>query len=43
VTARSTATSLDTTDPRSAKQMSPSEWIAAERQRQMRQWEARNR
>jgi hypothetical protein len=43
VTARSTATSLDTTDPRSAKQMSPSEWIAAERQRQTRQWEARNR
>lgn len=43
VTARSTATSLDTTDPRSVKQMSPSEWIAAERQRQVRQWEARNR
>jgi hypothetical protein len=43
VTARSTATSLDTTDPRSVKQMSPSDWIAAERQRQVRQWEARNR
>jgi hypothetical protein len=43
VTARSTATSLDTTDPRSVKQMSPSDWIAAERQRQVRQWESSNR
>lgn len=43
VSARTTSTSLDTTDPRAAKQMSASEWIAAERARQVRQWEARNR
>jgi hypothetical protein len=43
VSARTTSTSLDTTDPRAAKQMSASEWIAAERARQARQWEARNR
>lgn len=43
VSARTTSTSLDTTDPRAAKQMSASEWIAAERARQTRQWEARNR
>ena len=34
----------DTTDPRSVKTMSTSEWIEAERQRQIRKWEAqRNR
>jgi hypothetical protein len=34
----------DTTDPRSIKSMSTSEWIEAERQRQIRKWEAhRNR
>ena len=43
VSARSASTTLDTTDPRAAKQMSASEWIAAERARQTRQWEARNR
>lgn len=43
VSARSASTTLDTTDPRAAKQMSASEWIAAERARQMKQWEARNR
>lgn len=36
VTARSSPTVLDTTDPRSTKAMSTSEWIAAERARQMR-------
>lgn len=36
--------SYDTTDPRSIKNMSTSEWIEAERQRQMKKWEAqRNR
>lgn len=45
VTARTTGTpSHDTTDPRSIKTMSTSEWIEAERQRQIRKWEAqRNR
>ena len=45
VTARSSgAPSYDTTDPRSTKTMSASEWIEAERQRQIRKWEAqRNR
>jgi hypothetical protein len=44
VTARSSAgRTLDTTDPRSIKEMTTSEWIAAERQRQIKQWEARNR
>lgn len=43
VSARSASTTLDTTDPRAAKQMGASEWIAAERARQMKQWEARNR
>jgi hypothetical protein len=34
----------DTTDPRSVKSMSTSEWIEAERQRQIKKWEAqRNR
>ncbi len=36
VSARSTNTSYDTTDPRSAKTMSDSEWITAERNRQMK-------
>lgn len=36
--------SYDTTDPRSIKNMSTSEWIEAERQRQIKKWEAqRNR
>ena len=35
---------IDTTDPRSIKSMSTSEWIEADRARQMRKWEAqRNR
>lgn len=38
------APSYDTTDPRSVKSMSTSEWIEAERQRQIKKWEAqRNR
>ena len=41
VTARSAGgTSYDTTDPRSVKTMSVSEWIEAERQRQIRKFEA---
>jgi hypothetical protein len=45
VTARSSGSpSHDTTDPRSIKTMSTSEWIEAERQRQIRKYEAqRNR
>lgn len=44
VTPRSnTASSFDTTDPRSIKSMSTSEWIEAERKRQVKEWEARNR
>ena len=45
VTARSTgSTSHDTTDPRSVKSMTASQWIEAERQRQIKKWEAqRNR
>ena len=45
VTARSTGgTAYDTTDPRSTKTMSASEWIEAERNRQIRKLEAqRNR
>jgi hypothetical protein len=45
VTARSTsAPGYDTTDPRSVKNMSTSEWIEAERLRQIKKWEAtRNR
>lgn len=45
VTARTTGgSSYDTTDPRSTKTMSASEWIEAERQRQIRKLEAqRNR
>lgn len=41
VTARSSGSpSFDTTDPRSVKNMSTSEWIEAERQRQIKKWEA---
>ena len=45
VTARSSGSpASDTTDPRSIKSMSTSEWIEAERQRQIKKWEAqRNR
>ena len=45
ITARSTsAPAYDTTDPRSTKVMSTSEWIEAERARQIKKWEAsRNR
>jgi hypothetical protein len=34
---------LDTTDPRSIKEMSTSEWIEAERQRQIKKWESQQR
>jgi hypothetical protein len=34
---------LDTTDPRSIKEMSTSEWIEAERQRQIRRWESQHK
>lgn len=41
VTAKSAgAPAYDTTDPRSVKTMSTSEWIEAERQRQIKKWEA---
>jgi len=44
VTSRtSSAPTYDTTDPRSVKSMSTSEWIEAERQRQIRKWEAQRR
>jgi len=45
ITARSTGSSAtDTTDPRAIKSMSTSEWIEADRQRQIKKWEAqRNR
>ena len=44
VTAKgSSAPVYDTTDPRSISAMSASEWIERERQRQIKQWEARNR
>jgi len=45
VTARTTGSpALDTTDPRSIKSMTTSQWIEAERARQMKKWEAqRNR
>jgi hypothetical protein len=45
VTARSTGSNqFDTTDPRSTKSMSTSEWIEAERMRQIKKYEAqRNR
>jgi hypothetical protein len=35
------APAYDTTDPRSIKTMSTSDWIAAERQRQIKAWEAK--
>jgi len=38
-----TAPSYDTTDPRSIKSMSTSEWIAAERARQEKKWLAQHR
>jgi hypothetical protein len=41
--ARTTSTSVETTDPRSIKTMTTSQWIEAERQRQIRNWEAKNR
>ena len=34
---------MDTTDPRSIKEMSTSEWIEAERQRQIKKWESQHR
>ena len=43
VTPRGGSAAYDTTDPRSLKAMSTSEWIEAERQRQIKAWEARNR
>lgn len=44
VTARSTgAPAYDTTDPRSVKSMTTSQWIEAERQRQIKKWEAQHR
>ena len=45
VTARGTSgAAFDTTDPRSTKTMSTSDWIAADRARQAKKWEAqRNR
>ena len=44
ITARSSGSpALDTTDPRSLKTMSTSEWIEAERQRQVRKWEAQRK
>jgi len=44
VTARSTGSpAYDTTDPRSIKTMSTSDWIEADRQRQLKKLEARNR
>jgi hypothetical protein len=39
----SNAPAYDTTDPRSVKTMTTSEWIEAERQRQMKSWEAKRR
>jgi hypothetical protein len=44
VTAKGTGAPVyDTTDPRSIAAMSASEWIERERQRQIKNWEARNR
>lgn len=44
VTAKgASAGSYETTDPRSVSAMSTSEWIEAERRRQIRQWEAQQR
>lgn len=42
-TKATTAPSYDTTDPRSIKSMSTSEWIEAERQRQIRKYEAQRK
>jgi hypothetical protein len=39
----SSSPTYDTTDPRSVKSMTTSEWIEAERQRQVKKWEAKNR
>ena len=44
VTARANGTqTFDTTDPRSIKAMSTSEWIEAERLRQVKKWDAQNK
>jgi hypothetical protein len=44
VTARSSGSpAFDTTDPRSTKTMTDSQWIEAERARQRKKWEAQNR
>lgn len=43
IKAKGASPSYDTTDPRSISQMSTSEWIEAERRRQVRQWEAKNK
>ncbi len=44
VSARTTGSpAYDTTDPRSIKQMSTSQWIEAERQRQIKKLQAQNR
>ena len=44
VTARSSGgAAFDTTDPRSTKTMTDSQWIEAERARQRKKWEAQNR
>ena len=44
VTSRASGSpAYDTTDPRSTKNMTTSQWIEAEMQRQIRQWEQRNR
>ncbi len=44
VTAKGSGTAgYETTDPRSIQNMSTSEWIEAERRRQIRQWEAQQR
>jgi len=44
VTARSSgAPAYDTTDPRSTKTMTDSQWIVAERRRQQKKWEMQNR
>ena len=44
VTARSSGSpAFDTTDPRSTKTMTDSQWIEAERARQRKKWDAQNR
>lgn len=42
-TRSNTGPRYDTTDPRATKSMSTSEWIEAERLRQIKKWEAQNR